>query len=56
MTIEVRQMLIRSRVGEPADTAPAALPDDALLERTRELLLAELKQWLDERLRARDER
>ncbi len=52
MTIEVRQMLIRSRVGE-SPTAPAEA-DPQALERTREALLAELKAWLDERLRERD--
>jgi Family of unknown function (DUF5908) len=56
MTIEVRQMLIRSRVGEGPEAPAQALLDEATLERTREALLAELKQWLDERLRAREER
>lgn len=56
MTIEVRQLLIRSQVGErapaPADTAQAA--------RERELLkaqiLAECKAWLREQLAAAKER
>lgn len=56
MTIEVRQMLIRSRVGE----APPAEADPLVLERSREVLraelLAELKAWMDERLREREER
>lgn len=56
MTIEVRQMLIRSRVGEAPEAAPDAVLDEAALERTREALLAELKQWLAERLREREER
>lgn len=54
MTIEVRQMLIRSRVGEAPEAAPGAALDEAALARTREALLAELKQWLSERLRERD--
>lgn len=55
MTIEVRQMLIRSRVGE-APPAPPAEADPQALERLREALLAEMKAWLDERLRERQER
>lgn len=53
MTIEVRQMLIRSRVGE---APPADELDPQALERLREALLAEMKAWLAERLREREER
>jgi hypothetical protein len=56
MTIEVRQMLIRSRVGDAPEPSPGTVLDEPALERMREQLLAELKQWLDERLREREER
>ena len=63
MTIEVRQMLIRSVVDEQvphlagvnaADRGGA--PAGPELERLRAQLLAECKAWLAEQLRAREER
>ncbi len=63
MTIEVRQMLIRSVVDEavphPAGIAAAGrggVPAGPELERLRAQLLAECKAWLAEQLRAREER
>lgn len=63
MTIEVRQMLIRSVVDEevphPAGldgTAGARASAGPELERLRSQLLAECKAWLAEQLRAREER
>jgi Family of unknown function (DUF5908) len=56
MTIEVRQMLIRSRVGEaPPDEAAPEVAARAL-ERLRSELLAELRIWLDQRQREHQER
>jgi hypothetical protein len=62
MTIEVRQMLIRSVVGDEGQH-PGAMsatrghaPPGADLERLRAQLLAECKAWLAEQLRAREER
>jgi hypothetical protein len=60
MTIEVRQLTIRSSVG----TEPAAAPRgndpraaQALLQRQlREQLLAECKRWLEQRLQGERER
>lgn len=56
MTIEVRQLLIRSQVGE----RPPAPGDAVLAARERELLkaqiLAECKAWLREQLAAARER
>lgn len=63
MTIEVRQMLIRSVVDEtvPQPAGPAGAnrgqaPAGPELERLRAQLLAECKAWLAEQLRAREER
>lgn len=60
MTIEVRQMLIRTVVGEespaPATTWPRGGPAAPDIERLRAQLLAECKAWLAEQLRAREER
>jgi hypothetical protein len=60
MTIEVRQMLIRSVVGEasphPAQAWPPGHAAGPELERLRAQLLAECKAWLAEQLRAREER
>ncbi|MDZ7589264.1 MAG: DUF5908 family protein [Rubrivivax sp.] len=57
MTIEVRQMLIRSLITESPDPAPA-LPRaaSAELERLREQVLKECKAWLAEQLRGKNER
>jgi hypothetical protein len=56
MSIEVRQLLIRSQVtpapAEPVRQAVAARD----LQRLREQLLAECKAWLAERLQAQRER
>ena len=63
MTIEVRQMLIRSVVDEEvphpvgiAASGRGSVPAGPELERLRAQLLAECKAWLAEQLRARDER
>lgn len=62
MTIEVRQMLIRSVVGDEGpdpvgmSAARGHAPAGAELERLRAQLLAECKAWLAEQLRAREER
>jgi len=60
MMIEVRQMLIRSVVGEesphPAQAWPPGSAPGPELERLRAQLLAECKAWLAEQLRAREER
>ena len=60
MTIEVRQMLIRSVVGEesplPATARLRGGPAGPEIERLRAQLLAECKAWLAEQLRAREER
>jgi hypothetical protein len=56
MTIEVRQMVIRSSVGgeAPVQRAEDGSPDR--LERLREEVLAECKAWLEDRLRRERER
>lgn len=55
MSIEVRQLLIRSQVTPaPAPPPPAIAPRD--LQRLREQLLAECRAWLTDRLRAQRER
>ena len=63
MTIEVRQMLIRSVVGEQVPhlagvnaAGRGGAPAGPELERLRAQLLAECKAWLAEQLRAREER
>lgn len=56
VTIEVRQMLIRSRVGGPAQDEPTPEATARAHERLLEALRIELKAWLDERLREREER
>lgn len=55
MSIEVRQLLIRSQVTPAPATAPAAIPPREL-QRLREQLLAECRAWLAERQRAQRER
>ncbi|HUG26169.1 DUF5908 family protein [Piscinibacter sp.] len=56
MTIEVRQLVIKSQVG----AAPPAPARDGVplreLQRAREQILAECKAWLAERLQAAKER
>lgn len=55
MTIEVRQLLIRSQVqAEPP--APARAPASREMEQLRQQLLAECKAWLLERLQNQKER
>ena len=55
MTIEVRQMVIRSSVG---GDAPVQRVEDGQewRERLREEVLAECKAWLEDRLRRERER
>jgi len=55
MSIEVRQLLIRSQI-TPAPAAPPAAMNARELQRLRELLLAECRAWLAERQRAQQER
>lgn len=57
MTIEVRQMLIRSLITESPEPEPALQrAASAELERTREQILKECKAWLAEQLREKNER
>jgi hypothetical protein len=60
VTIEVRQMLIRSVVGDesqyPARRPAPGGPSAPEIERLRAQLLAECKAWLAEQLREREER
>jgi hypothetical protein len=63
MTIEVRQMLIRSVIdespGRPTPSPWAQAPGQGAapeLERLRAQLLAECKAWLAQQLREREER
>jgi Family of unknown function (DUF5908) len=58
MTIEVRQLLIRSQINPPA-RADAPLPgtaDPRELARAKAEILAECKTWLREQLAAQKER
>ncbi|MGC1302615.1 MAG: DUF5908 family protein [Caulobacteraceae bacterium] len=56
MPIEVRQLLIKSTVGE-ATSAPASQTAPELSpERLRNEILAECKTWLEEQLQALRER
>jgi hypothetical protein len=58
MTIEVRQLLIRSQVNTaPASPAPADRADrEREWERVKEEVLAECKAWLAQKLLAARER
>ncbi len=57
MTIEVRQVLIRSQVGvRPVAGATPTAADARELERAKAQVLAECKAWLREQLRASRER
>lgn len=57
MTIEVRQLLIRTQVGlRPAAPAAATAASARELERAKAQILAECKAWLREQLRATQER
>lgn len=56
MSIEVRQLLIRTQVNPaPAPPPRAALPAREL-QRLREQVLVDCKTWLAERLRTQGER
>jgi hypothetical protein len=56
MTIEVRQMVIRSTVGSDRE-APAPEPVDREgLDRLRADILAECKAWMEDKLRQARER
>lgn len=57
MTIEVRQLLIRTQVGlRSAAPAAATAASARELERAKAQILAECKAWLREQLRATQER
>ena len=57
MTIEVRQVLIRSQVGVRPNTAAATTGAGTReLERAKAQILAECKAWLREQLAAAKER
>ncbi len=60
MPIEVRQLLIKSTVAGPSETAAAAAtpaePSAAWRERLREEVLAECRAWLEDRLQRMRER
>lgn len=59
MPIEVRQLLIKSSVAQPADGAPAraaAEPSQQWRDRLREEVLAECKAYLEDRLQRMRER
>lgn len=56
MSIEVRQLLIRTLVTPAATEAPRPSVAPRDLQRLREQLLAECKTWLAERLHAQRER
>lgn len=58
MTIEVRQLLIRSQVNPPArpDAPAPGNADPRELERAKAEILAECKAWLREQLAAQKER
>lgn len=55
MSIEVRQLLIRSQV-TPAPAPPPAALGARDLQRLREQLMAECRAWLAERQRTQQER
>lgn len=55
MTIEVRQLLIKSQV-QSAPPAPARAPTGRELDQARQQLLAECKAWLLEKLQEQKER
>jgi Family of unknown function (DUF5908) len=58
MTIEVRQVLIRSQVGvgPPSPGVPGSAAAARELERAKAQILAECKAWLREQLQAARER
>lgn len=56
MTIEVRQMLIKSTVGAESAPAPTKGGPCASDEKLREEVVSELKVWMEEKLRQVRER
>ena len=59
MTIEVRQLLIRSQIHAPGPTPAAAVPgaaDPRDLEKAKAEILAECKAWLREQLAQQKDR
>lgn len=58
MTVEIRQMLIRSLITEEGQAEPVrdAQTRAKELQQMREQVLAECKAWLTEQLRASNER
>jgi hypothetical protein len=56
MTIEVRQMVIRSSVGDEREPRPADAPRASELEQLREELLAEMQALVEMKLRDMSER
>jgi hypothetical protein len=62
MTIEVRQLVVRSQVGddsgadEPGQAASAEDGRPAWIEEIRRELLAECREWVEDRLRRARER
>jgi len=56
MSIEVRQLLIRSQVHSTPVAAPRQVLSSAELQRVREQVLSECKAWLAQQLRAQRER
>jgi hypothetical protein len=56
MTIEVRQMLIKSQVAGVPPRVPAPALGTREMERLRQELLAECKAWLQQKLQEQRER
>ena len=56
MTIEVRQMLIRTRVGDEAEDRRDAPLDERQLQQLRESLLDECRRLIEQRSREVQER
>jgi Family of unknown function (DUF5908) len=56
MSIEVRQLLIRSQVGAPPPAAPPAPATAREIEQAKAQILAECKAWLREKLQDHKER
>jgi hypothetical protein len=56
MSIEVRQLLIRSQVHAAPAVAPRQAVSSVELQRVREQVLSDCKAWLAQQLRAQRER
>jgi hypothetical protein len=56
VTIEVRQLLIKSQVGHAPPSTPEGGLADAERERIRQEILAECKAWLAQKLQDQRER